>query len=215
MAYCCLQDDCPLGETLFASKKALRAHELQLHSKVWDCHRCKESFESISKGERHFTDKHPELQSREEIETVLRLAERIDEKMQDQSRLKGHDCPLCKSVMTHPRSHLNRHLQNIALYAMGLFGGLVNDLDIRSSETAPHQPALGGSSSREANTEFIYFHEIFQSTLNISAISGFNPLQGQHADRGWRQSIVKALTSIYITLGLCILAGRDDWTSLL
>lgn len=86
MAYCCLSEHCPASGNLFPTKRSLTQHDLHFHARTWACNKCNLTFNEVSEGTQHYISQHPELQSRNQIEAILKLSERAADKPFDTNR---------------------------------------------------------------------------------------------------------------------------------
>jgi hypothetical protein len=113
--YVCTFKDCSQGSHLFKGRHEWFAHETEMHRREWFCSKCKKSFPSREKFRDHLTKKQKNLISdskNRKLDVMMdRGARAIEEKQK---------CPLCQDQYTPKqlRSHLGRHLEQIALFIL-------------------------------------------------------------------------------------------------
>jgi hypothetical protein len=113
--YVCTFKDCTQGAHLYEGRHEWFAHEREMHRREWFCSKCKKSFASKEKFRDHLTKKHKNLISDSKnykLDVMIdRGARAIEEKQK---------CPLCqeKYAPKQLRSHLGRHLEQIALFIL-------------------------------------------------------------------------------------------------
>jgi hypothetical protein len=113
--YVCTFKDCTQGAHLYKGRHEWFAHEREMHRREWFCSKCKKSFASKEKFRDHLTKKHKNLISDSKnykLDVMIdRGARAIEEKQK---------CSLCqeKYAPKQLRSHLGRHLEQIALFIL-------------------------------------------------------------------------------------------------
>ncbi|KAI9888340.1 MAG: hypothetical protein M1814_000571 [Vezdaea aestivalis] len=147
-SYTCTYKGC--SHPLFESRHQWFAHELENHRKEWECDYCLERFPSSKEFGGHMNQTHTEKFVSNQLDALTERAERLP------SRIAAADCPLCdydtilgdKLRPSNPeivrpsqrlikpeqfRSHLGRHLEQIALFVLPSNEIFAADDDIETS----------------------------------------------------------------------------------
>ncbi|KAI5791092.1 hypothetical protein EDC01DRAFT_616360, partial [Geopyxis carbonaria] len=112
--YICTFKDCAKPDQLFETRHDWFEHELAMHRREWFCNKCQESFPSSIKFQKHLGAKHSKVLEKSDYQTFTKSCERaipVDSLC---------PCVFCESKfpLLRLRSHLARHLQQIALFAL-------------------------------------------------------------------------------------------------
>ncbi|PVH87161.1 hypothetical protein DL98DRAFT_581881 [Cadophora sp. DSE1049] len=111
--YICTFANCVLEDHQFDDRNDWYEHELQKHRIEWCCNLdghapCTSPSEFLS----HLEDHHPNLQSSSLSQDVIRQFQRPAQRY---SKI----CPLCSKPSEKLKTHLSRHMEQIALYVLG------------------------------------------------------------------------------------------------
>ncbi|KAI5785804.1 hypothetical protein EDC01DRAFT_661502 [Geopyxis carbonaria] len=114
--YVCTFKDCAKPDQLYETRHDWFEHELNFHRKEWFCNICKNVF--VSNFKQHLIDIHSDILAPDQINNISNGCQRATVSNQQCS------CPFCgKSFETGSstrrlRSHLARHMQQIALFVL-------------------------------------------------------------------------------------------------
>jgi len=113
--YVCTFDSCTKPNHLFETRHEWYDHEVQNHRREWYCAECTVAFATTSNFTRHLKGIHPALLGGErDVSALVNGCERATSEPQQ--------CPLCVGQSEHSaqqlRSHLGRHMQQLALFSL-------------------------------------------------------------------------------------------------
>ncbi|KAF8457010.1 hypothetical protein BGX38DRAFT_1139725 [Terfezia claveryi] len=113
--YACTFDSCTKSNRLFETRHGWYDHEERHHRREWYCAECTVAFSTSSNFTRHLKESHPALLvGDQDVSTLAANCERPLSTPQQ--------CPLCTIQSEHTahrlRSHLGRHMQQLALFTL-------------------------------------------------------------------------------------------------
>ncbi|CCX34318.1 Similar to Serine/threonine-protein phosphatase 6 regulatory ankyrin repeat subunit A; acc. no. Q505D1, partial [Pyronema omphalodes CBS 100304] len=110
--YVCTFKDCQQGSHLFGSRHEWFNHERDTHRREWHCNICDKALPSTEQFRQHLVKKHKLTLSPGDHHIVIDRAERSVETKQN--------CMLCRQefLPRRLRSHLGRHMEQIALFIL-------------------------------------------------------------------------------------------------
>ncbi|KAF8249169.1 hypothetical protein K440DRAFT_660426 [Wilcoxina mikolae CBS 423.85] len=130
--YICTFEHCPKSVQLFERRNDWYDHEVQFHRREWYCDDCKESFHFKGDFKDHLKTDHGNLFSESELTAAINRCERAS--------FDDQPCPICQSLQkyspTHLRSHLARHMQQLALFTLPSLCGETAD-EVESNGAQP------------------------------------------------------------------------------
>ncbi|KAF8418442.1 hypothetical protein EV426DRAFT_707592 [Tirmania nivea] len=151
--YVCTFDSCTKPNRLFETRHDWYDHEVRHHRREWYCAECTVTCTTSSNFSHHIKKFHPALSDVHDISALVENCERVVSTPQQ--------CPLCTVQSEHTtkglRSHLGRHMQQLALFTLPRL-----EVDDNGGEDVPSEAGLRGmeSSSEEDkdNMSELEFH---------------------------------------------------------
>ena len=145
--YVCTFDSCTKPSRLFETRHDWYDHEVRHHRRGWYCAECAIVFPTSSSFIRHLKEIHPALSVEEQ--DVPMLADNCERALNTPQQ-----CPLCSTPSEHTgprlRSHLGRHMQQLALFTLPRLDIRENEGENRSSKA---ELGRRGSSDKEDKEE--------------------------------------------------------------
>ena len=123
--YVCTSEHCLKAAQLFECRNDWYDHEVQFHRREWYCDDCKESFRTKGDSKDHLKTDHENLLSESELTAATNRCEKAS--------FDDQPCPICQGTQkyshTRLRSHLARHMQQLALFTLpSLSGGTADEV---------------------------------------------------------------------------------------
>ncbi|KAI5792247.1 hypothetical protein FPQ18DRAFT_378468 [Pyronema domesticum] len=171
--YICTFKDCSQGSHLYKGRHEWFAHESEMHRREWFCSKCKKAFPSSNTFREHLFKKHKHLisDSKEQLEVLIARGARAMEAKQK--------CPLCqeKYAPMQLRSHLGRHLEQIALFILpeaseNEDSGSDHDSDDGNISTAPDMESKTPSLGRRFQGGLLTAQNFLKTGSGINAFDG-------------------------------------------
>lgn len=121
-AYVCTFEHCAKPDQLFEYRHDWHDHEMQAHRREWVCEDCRKTFYTRSEIITHLRTIHGSLFTKKQLPIIADRCERAN--------TSDQPCPLCDVPALPParlRSHIARHLQQLALFVLPRGGEVVDD----------------------------------------------------------------------------------------
>lgn len=118
--YVCTSEFCLRSEDMFSSRREWFEHERGVHRRAWHCDACETPHCSAEEFAQHLRTRHADVVY---SDALVQRAEKAIEHEQS--------CPLCRESHTPRslRSHLGRHMQQIALFTLPVAAGADGEED--------------------------------------------------------------------------------------
>ncbi|KAF2821596.1 hypothetical protein CC86DRAFT_458774 [Ophiobolus disseminans] len=148
--YVCTFPDCSLHEHIFETQSEWFCHEAQFHRLTWSCNTAgHETFNETSNFLHHMRSAHQNCIRAEQLPALKHVFQRAT------SSPTG-DCMLCGKASTCLRSHVSRHLKQLALFAIPQSHYIASsDAENVDSELAQRSPALS-LKSRDSGSDLSF-----------------------------------------------------------
>ncbi|KAF8418438.1 hypothetical protein EV426DRAFT_707586 [Tirmania nivea] len=145
--YVCTFNSCTKPNQLFENRREWYDHEVRHHRREWYCAECTVTYTTSSNFIHHLKEIHPALGNEQDIPALIENCGRVVRTPQQ--------CPLCTVQSEHTaeglRSHLGRHMQQLALFTLPRL-----EVDDNGGEDVPSEAGLiGRESSREEGEDNI------------------------------------------------------------
>ena len=143
--YVCTSEHCPKAAHLFERRNHWYDHEIQSHRREWYCDDCKEFFRAKGDFKDHLKTDHQNLFSESGING------------REKASFDDQRCPICQGLQKYPytrlRSHLARHMQQLALFTLpGLSAGTADEMGSNGAQPSEDDNAV--DLSEQSNLSF-------------------------------------------------------------
>ena len=165
--YVCTSERCLKAAQLFECRNDWYDHEVQFHRREWYCDDCEESFCAQGDFKDHLKTDHENLFSNSKFTAAINRCEKAS--------FDDQPCPICQGLQkysyTRLRSHLARHMQQLALFTLpSLIGETTKEVESNGT-----QPSEGMEDNSVDLSE--YFNLSFDSNPYPSSEGGWDPLK--------------------------------------
>lgn len=113
--YVCTFHGCPKSDRLFNTRHDWYDHEVEFHRREWFCSSCIEAFPTKARLREHLRHSHSDIFTETQPTAIDRVVDRCERAIDS-----VQPCPLCVGKYTPQKlqSHLARHMQQLALFAL-------------------------------------------------------------------------------------------------